>query len=242
MTMNIIAYNQRPAELGKLQNQLAKNGFNVLGATNSMRRLCDIVGEYDGSVAILSPEILGFMETKDEIKNCSKPDLGPSATLNSSLKVFTDKGHWPLISHELWRAAVQLANERYETGLASVHAGIYLQEHCLCLPRGYEELPAVWHVALPGLLKFLLSSIWRGNEVAFIEKLEVRDGILDVGFFCEDILDDPDIRKLRDITRVFLNRHLYPSRWVPLLAQHQVELYNERMDLREEIERVHENK
>jgi hypothetical protein len=237
--MKIIAYNEQSSELKQLMNRLANNGFELLGATDKVDHLLNKAREMDGSIAFLNNEILGFMRAKEEIENNWKAS-DPIKTPKSSLKVFLEKGRIPILSQELWRSAMQLANERYEAGLASVHAGIYMQEHCFQLPAGYESLPAVWHVPLPGLIKYLLTSVWHGKEFMFIEKLKEHAGVLDILFFCENVIDDPCINQLRDDTRVFLNLQLYPNRWSPLLSQHQVELHNERMDLRNEIERVHE--
>jgi hypothetical protein len=239
--MKVIIHNKRPAELEQIKNQLATNGFDVVGSTNSMDRLLEMANEHGSSIGLLRPEIMCFMRTKEELEKNDEGSNHQQADLKPSLKVFLDRGQKPLISEELWRAAVGLANERYEPGLASVHAGICMQEHCLRLPTGYESLPTVWHVALPGLVQYLLASAWSDKSFLFIDKLSVNEGVLDIGFLCEDIINEHSINKLRNATRIFLNRHLYPNRWTPLLPQHQVELHNERMDLREEIERVHGN-
>ncbi len=241
--MNIIVYETNSEMLIQRQAQLSRNAFKVLAATSDLDRVRDLAGEFCTSIGLLGPEVLEFIRAKDEIEQAfPMGDFGP---FPSSLELLFACGHPPLLSFTLWEAASKLASERFETGISSVHAGMYLQDHCLTLPSGYESLPAAWLVTLPGLVQMLLNRTWVGVEHGFIRKFQVNDGVLDMVFVGEDIspshsIFENKIHALRAATRKFLNRNLYPSRWMRLLPQHQVEIANEHPELKAEIERVHQ--
>lgn len=240
--MKVIVYDSDSGVLPHQQNQLSRHGFQVLAATNNLNRVRDLAGEFNTSLGLLGPEAMEFLRAKEEIEQAFP--IHDSDSFPSSVQLMSTWAHPPLMSLALWQAAVQLASERYEAGIAALHTGMYLQDHCFNLPRGYESLPTSWLVALPGLIQLLINKSWARAELGFIRGFRVQEGALDMVFEGEGLnsvsgIPANKIDALRSATRKFLNRHLYPSRWALLLPQHQVEIGNEHPELEAEIVHLH---
>lgn len=238
--MKIIGYEPNSKNLPHLQKQLVSHNFQVLAATDNLERVRDLAGEFAAPLGILGPETLEFMRSEAEIRAAFPLPQPP--TFPSSLDLMQSLGQPPRFSEALWRAAATMASERYESGMACVHAGMHLQSHCPTLPYGYETLPASWLVGLPGLIQSILPA-WQGAEHLFILAFQIHGGVLDIAFAGENLPEIPGptathLRRLRTATRRQLNRRLYPSRWGRLLTEHAHDIALEHPELRTEIERI----
>jgi hypothetical protein len=140
-------------------------------------------------------------------------------------------GLTPVLSPPVWEAALKqcIPSGDYRDLVEDAEAAFTW--FARTLPSGLGCLPPCWLAALPGLLGQLARQHPSGRIPLTFTRLAVHDGLLQITFRDEDLLQPlrPERRSLCMRVRRVMNLGLYPSLFRPLKPQHQSFLDQERL-------------